>query len=147
MPKVNENDIPDIASTYSMLTARTDSQREKFSNSLLSIYTPVTSGLLFLSIQIKLQGNLQKSLFLIIVTTSACIVLISLFEKFMYYLTAKSGAQMFVDYFNATGKHINSPVHGRPIENLLLIPLIYILVFMVVINILSVVIFVFTRVA
>lgn len=113
---IKPEDIDPLAKSFNELTAAADDSREKYANALLAIYTPVLSGLFFLTTKITLHGSIQKLLFLTIITSSGLIVLSGLAQKYLYFKTSDTMARKFAKHVRETGKHINGVLNGNPWE-------------------------------
>lgn len=143
---IDNDELISIADTFNEVISSSDKKRLDFSKTLLAIYTPVTSGLLFLSTSIQLGNIAQKVVFLMAVTTSSSIVLSALIERLAYFLSSKTIAEKFTKHVRGTGKHTNGPLKGEKWQNKLISSQVYIMSFLVLVNIVSVVIFVYLKV-
>ncbi|MFA6974122.1 MAG: hypothetical protein WC238_05295 [Parcubacteria group bacterium] len=143
---VDQNDVYTIVNSYNNLIERSDEDRRIFSKLLLTIYTPVSSGLLFLSINLSLENNHEKITFFAISLTSILIVFSALAENFGYYLISKNAATTYINNVKKTGKHYGSPLGGTKWQDKLVEWQIYIMVILITINLSSVLYFVFIRI-
>jgi len=146
MVKVNQADLPHIAEQHNVLNAQADLDREKFSSALLVIFVPVTSGLLFLSINLVFNNWFEKILYLLILTSSATIVLFAVIEKFAYFISSKHMIKSFVKHFNETGTALSGTVGGNKFQTFLMAIPAYVMFWLVVLNSITVVVFVCARV-
>lgn len=143
MTMIVKNDLASIAETFTLLTQRSDENREKFSKTLLTIYTPITSGLVFLATTFTFTGNLQKISFLTAITSGAIIVISAIIERFGYYLSAATVIKSFVNHVNKTGKHTTTQLSGKHWHNILISCQIFIMLISLFVNILATIIFVY----
>ena len=146
MPVINTSDLPVIAANVSKFIKRSDTQRLDFSRTTLTIYSVVTSGLVALTLNIKIDDNVEKFSLLAIITTSVIIVLFAILERFAYFLISDEIAKRYVDHVNKTGKHLNNQIFGKEWQSILIkISTIAILISFVL-NLISVLIFTYSRV-
>lgn len=143
---IDSDELASIAETFNKVIENSDKKRLDFSKTLLVIYTPVTSGLLFLSTNLRFDSTYQKVIFLIAVTTSSTIVLSALIERFAYFLSSKTIADKFTKHVRDTGKHTSGPLGGKKWQNKLISSQVYVMGLLVLVNILSVVVFVYLKV-
>lgn len=143
---IDPNDMQDIANMFNSLNKKVDDKRLKFSNTLLTIYTAVTSGLVVLATSIGFDSVVEQVSFLIIVTTSVLIIFSSIVERFGYFLTSKTGADTYFEHVRKTGKHLNKPFGGSKWQSNLIKVQIFIILASFFINICAVLVFVYTRI-
>jgi len=146
MVKIDSNDLKDIAENHNILIADTDKDRKVFSKTLLTIYTPVTSGLLFLSTTLRFHSDSEKVFYLIVTLTSVSIVISALLERFGYYLISKQMTEKYLSHVRKTGKHLTGILGGQKWQSKLVEAQIYIMMGFLLINVLAVFIFVFINV-
>lgn len=146
MVKINSDDYKTIAESHNSLIASTDKDRKVFSKTLLTIYTPVSSGLLFLSTTLSFKNNPEKAYFLIIVTSGVLIVISALIERFGYYLISRHMTETYLAHVRKTGRHLDKPIGGKKWQSTLVEAQIFIMLALLVINIGSVLLFVYERV-
>lgn len=142
---INPDHLQQIQKSLNDLIQSADKNRLEFSKLLLTIYTPVTSGLLLLSISIKYNMFAEKVLFLFIATTAVLIIFSTLIEKFVYYLISKKIAQTYVDYVRETGKHLYEPMYGKQWQNAILKYQPYITIGLLMINLFSALAFIYIK--
>lgn len=119
--QIDPNDQDVIVKTFNKTIEDADKERNDFLKILLTIYTPVTSGLVFLSTTLEFEGGLgyEKLSFLLIVISSVLIVLSSLIEKLAYILIAINIGKTYTAHVRETGKHLNKPLYGKPWQSFL----------------------------
>ncbi|MEI7891224.1 MAG: hypothetical protein WCI36_04645 [bacterium] len=119
--QIDPNDQNIIVKTFNKVIQDGDAERNDFLKIILTIYTPVTSGLVFLSTTLKFNkyGQQEKLSFSLIVISSVLIVFSALIEKFAYILIADSIGEEYTAYVRKTGKHLNRPINGRPWQTFL----------------------------
>lgn len=143
---VDPNDVQIVARTFNKLLDESDQERRIFSKLLLTIYTPVTSGLFFLSTSLVLNNNREKISFLITVASGILIVFSALLENLGYFLISKSIAGVYVEHVKKTGKHLNNPMYGKEWQNKLAEMQVYIMVILLVVNLLSAMCFIYFKI-
>jgi hypothetical protein len=143
---IKAEDVGSIAKSFNELTASSDENREKYANALLTIYTPVLSGLFFLTTKMTFQGSVQKTLFLTVVTTSGLIVLSGLIQKFLYFKTSDTMGKKFAKHVRETGKHVSGPLSGNRWEIKLLAYQVYIMTLLLLVNLVAIIIFAYAAV-
>lgn len=136
----------DIAETFTKLIRQSDDNRIDFLKLLLAIYTPVTSGIFFLSTSIKLISQNEKHLFVSVATSSALIVLSSLVVQLVYFLSAEERAKKYVDHIKETGKHFNKPLYGKKWHSKIIRSFTMLAAGLLLLNIVSVLGFIYTTI-
>lgn len=139
---------PTIAGAVSERIKITDQHRESFSKILLSVYAPVTSGLVFFSGNITFQGGrgMEKIAFMLIITSSILLVLTAFVEKFGYILISNTITNILVDHANTTGKVYTDSMNGKDWETNLVTFQTYLRPILIVINSVGVLWFVMLRI-
>jgi hypothetical protein len=135
--------VIEVAEGFNKFHSRSDKDRSEFSKLMLTVYTPVTSGIFFLSTKLNFSNNYQKVAFLIVATSAALIVLAALAEKLGYFLTSKTQAKKFVDHVHKTGRALHTPVYGKKWETNLISIQAYLSAVLLIINVISSVIAIF----
>jgi hypothetical protein len=146
MVQIDPNDLKIIGDTYNKLGGISDKYRLDYSKVLLTIYTPVTSGILYLSTILHFKGGEEKVTFLVITTSSALIVISALIERFGYYLISRSQNDKYINHVRKTGKHFDKPLLGEKWQSTLVESQIFVMTALLTINVISVVLFVFQKV-
>jgi hypothetical protein len=146
MNEVDPNDEKTIATTFNKLVKIVDDERRIFSKLLLTIYTPVTSGLFFISNSIILEDNCKKYFFLVITITSTMIVFSALLENLGYFLISREMTDVYTKHVRETGKHLVGPFSGKSWQSNFIEMQIYIMTFLLMVNLLSVIAFISLRV-
>lgn len=144
--KLDPNDEPTIIRVFNKLINETDKERRTFSKLLLTIYTPITSGLFFLSISLSLDTKYQKILFFIIVITSVLIVLLALLENLFYFLITKESAEIYTAHVRKTGKHLNGPFGGKIWKTRVIEIQIFAMTALLFLNLISILIFIYLKI-
>jgi len=143
MPIIAKQDLEPIAETFNKLIARSDKSRLDFSKTLLTIYTPVTSGFVFLATTFKFADIYQKITFLIALTSGALIVVSALTERYGYSRSSTAVAKSFIDHVNQTGKHTTTPLYCKGWHKKLISYQIFIMSVALLVNILAITVFVY----
>lgn len=145
---IDPNDLNTIVESYNKLIQNADKERDNFSKILLTIYTPVTSGLVFLSTSIKFEGDLgyEKLSFAMIVLSSVLIVFSTLVEKFSDILIANTVGETYTAHVRKTGKHLGQPMGGKPWQTFLIDIQTYLRPILLIINIASILWFAMLRI-
>ena len=135
--QIDPNDLDIIIKTFNKTIQTGDRERNDFLKIILTIYTPVTSGLVFLSTSLKFSNPAQqeKLSFALIVISSVLIVFSSLIEKYAYILIANSIGEEYTAYVRKTGKHYSQPMGGKPWQSFLIESQIYIRPVLITVNI------------
>ncbi len=146
--QIDPNDQDIIVKTFNKTIEDADKERDDFLKILLTIYTPVTSGLVFLSTTIRFDGGLgyEKISFLFILGSSVLIVLSSLIEKLAYVLIAINIGETYTAHVRETGKHLNKPLYGKPWQSFLVECQPYLKLVLILINVISIFWFTLLRV-
>lgn len=131
---IRPENLKDVADGFNNFIGRADRDRSEFSKLLLTIYTPVSSGLLLLATRLSFRTNYQKVVFLAVATSSILIVLSALLEKLGYFLSSQTQAKKYVDHVRKTGEHLSKPVSGKRWEIRLISAQVYILATLLLIN-------------
>ncbi|MDB5181147.1 MAG: hypothetical protein JWO54_910 [Candidatus Saccharibacteria bacterium] len=139
-------ELRSIAETFTELGERSDNRRKDFSKTLLIIYTPVSSGLVFLSTSLDTNSDIQKISFLIMILSSVLIVLCAILERLGSFLITKTIANTFAKYVRETRKHTTGPLYGKDWQAKLVSSQVYLLCGLLIINMIASTVFVFTNV-
>lgn len=134
---IKPGDLPDVAHGFNTFGKKADNRRLEFSKLLLTVYTPVSSGLVFLSTNLEFENNAQRVFFLILATSSVLIVLSALLERLGYFLISETQAKKFVSHVHKTGKALNKPVYGKKWHSKLVGAQIWILFSLLLVNVFS----------
>ncbi len=145
---IDPNDQDIIVKTFNKTIEATDKERDDFLKILLTIYTPVTSGLVFLSTTLKFEGGLgyEKLSFSLIIISSVLIVLFSLIEKLAYILIAIHIGETYTAHVRETGKHLNRPLYGKNWQSFLIECQVYLKPILIIVNVISILWFTLLRV-
>ena len=146
--QVDLNDQDIIVQTFNKTIKDADKERNDFLKILLTIYTPVTSGLVFLSTTLKFEGSLgyEKLSFSLIIISSVLIVLSSLIEKLAYILIAIYIGESYTAHVRKTGRHLNEPLYGRAWQSFLVECQIYLKPILIAINVVGILWFTMLRI-
>jgi len=142
MVQIDQLQEKSIATTFNVLTRNGDDKNDDISRTLLLIYTPVTSGLVFLSTNLNLVTSWEKLTFLGLVLTSALIVLSILLEKLGHYLIASTIGKTFANHVAKTGNHTQGPLYGKEWQHRLVTSQIFIKFSLSTVNVIFVIAFV-----
>ena len=126
-------------------------ERENFSKILLTIYTPITSGLVFLSTSVvdKFEGRLgfERLSFSIIIFSSVLIVLFALIERFSYVLAWNERNRVYWDHVYKTGKPIGDGIfRSNPWIAFLIKSQVYLQPILIIVNVTSILWFTMLRI-
>lgn len=143
----NPTHLPTIARRSTELIKHADSRLLEFLKLLLTIYTPVSSGLFFLSAKIVSENWLQRISFLIVSTTAVFIVLSSLVVFFTYFLISTAIAKKYVDEVNNTGEDYEKQITGKRWHSKVINVMTFATASLVSLNLLSVLIYIYSKVA
>ena len=144
--KLDPNDEPTIMRVFNKLINEADKERRIFSKLLLTIYTPVTSGLFFLSTSVSLDTNYEKFSFFIIILTAALIVLSALLENLFYFLIIRESAEVYTKHARETGKHLVGPFGGKAWQSKFIEIQTFVMTALLFVNLISVLFFVYLNI-
>lgn len=144
MPTVKNEDKAEIAKWHNKLSDRSADSINNFCNALLTIFTPVTSGLVFLTTSLEFQSAYQRYVFTAVITLSGLIVLLSLTQKYVKTLVAGNIYKQFIEYFNKTGKPYSQQLRGKSLPSILLRIIPFTLYVLLVCNIISMLLFAYS---
>lgn len=134
-----------------LLISKTDDRRLDFSKVLLTIYTPVSSGLLFLSTSIVFDCDLERYAFLTLATSSVLIVISALIERLGYFLISNEQTRVYVQRLkesvkNNTPEILYQPLDGKNWHSNIVKSQVFIMTALVVVNLMSALTFIYLRV-
>ncbi len=142
---ISLRDLKPISETFTELVSDSDRRRRDLLKLLLTIYTPVSSGLFYLSLTANLVDVPEKMLFLVISLAAILIVLGSLSVFLLDFLSATEVARKFTNYVNDTGKHPIEPLYPKEWHSKLMTITMKLVVFTLFVNILGVLAFIIGR--
>jgi len=138
------SDIAQISSTYTKLIVNTDQSRLNFSNTALTIYTAFSSGLFLLSTSLVITNTFEKVAFLTVFITGVLIVLLSLVERYAYFLIANNIGEFYTKHVRKTGEHYSGQMGGTPFQSILASIPIHLVMVLIFVNLVASIAFVFS---
>jgi len=135
-----------IAESVNDLIGGSDKDRKDFLKLLLTIYTPVASGLFFLSTKPLQLTGLEKLAFLIVSTSAVLIVLLTLLIFFTYFLSSTKVAKNYLEEVSKTGEHYNKQLLGKKWHSWFIRCGTLIIASLLILNLLGVLLFVYGKV-
>jgi hypothetical protein len=119
MPNISSQNLEEVARQFNSFTKRADDNRKSYTSLLLTIYTPVSAGLLLFSTKPIFINQYEKVGFLVVATSSVFIVLCVLLERLGYFFIANTQGKKFEKHVNKTGTPLYEPVYGQRWQNAL----------------------------
>ncbi|MBU4380736.1 hypothetical protein L6255_04420 [Candidatus Parcubacteria bacterium] len=139
------SDLTQVAKEFNELVEEADKSRLAFSATALTIYTALSSGLFLLSTNLKFNDCTEKTSFFVVAVTSMLIVLLSLIERYAYFLIADNKGKLYTNKIRETSMPYEGQLGGTAFQTKLVSFLIHAILVLIIINLFASIVFVYFK--